>query len=195
VSSLCPVERAGHPGTRLALVGHQCVANSYRRNVAPTRSAAICWGWIQVMLNDTIPAFRFNRPRTPSPLTLSPHRPASSQASNGPAAAKPASKPGKSDRTSAGAGSRDAVAADAERFLHQVRGSASQPLDSAGWLQRAGLNIRKASDAQHIEAIALAYATYIRISTSPLKSAIMAELEISSGRKRSRTTVVSPFEF
>ncbi|MCJ2053788.1 hypothetical protein MKL01_29470 [Methylobacterium sp. J-070] len=50
------------------------------------------------------------------------------------------------------------------------------------------MNIRKASDAQHLEAIALAYATYIRISASPLQAAIMAELEILSGRKRSRTT-------
>jgi hypothetical protein len=83
------------------------------------------------------------------------------------------------------AGNREAVAADAERFLHQVRGPGSQPLDSAGWLQRAGLNIRKASDAQHLEAIALAYATYIRISASPLKAALMAELETLSERKRS----------
>jgi len=80
------------------------------------------------------------------------------------------------------------VAADAERFLHQVQGAGSQPLNSAGWLQRAGLNIRKASDAQHLEAIALAYATYIQIGASPLRAAIMAELEILSGRKRSRTT-------
>ena len=80
------------------------------------------------------------------------------------------------------------MAADAEQFLHQVQGSRSQPFDSAGWLQRAGLNIRKASDAQHLEAIALAYATYIRISASPLRAAIMAELETLSGRKRSRTT-------
>ncbi|MCJ2091756.1 hypothetical protein MKK67_04430 [Methylobacterium sp. J-072] len=80
------------------------------------------------------------------------------------------------------------MAADAERFLHQIRGAGSQPLDSAGWLQRAGLNIRKASDAQHLEAIALAYATYIRISRSPLRAAMMAELETLSGRKRSRTT-------
>jgi hypothetical protein len=43
-------------------------------------------------------------------------------------------------------------------------------------VQRAGLNIRKASDAQHLEAIALAYATYIRISTSPLNVAIMRSL-------------------
>ncbi|MCJ2049446.1 hypothetical protein [Methylobacterium sp. J-070] len=50
------------------------------------------------------------------------------------------------------------------------------------------MNIRKASDAQHLEAIALAYATYIRISASLLRAAIMAELEILSGRKRSRTT-------
>ncbi|MCJ2100015.1 hypothetical protein [Methylobacterium sp. E-046] len=107
------------------------------------------------------------------------------KAPNRPTAAKPA----ESDRTGAEVGSRDAVAADAERFLHQVRGTGSQPLDSAGWLQRAGLNIRKASDAQHLEAIALAYATYIRISASPLKSAIMVELETLSGRKRSRTTL------
>ncbi len=80
------------------------------------------------------------------------------------------------------------MAADAERFLNQVKGAGSQPLDSAGWLQRTGLNIRKASDAQHLEAIALAYATYIRIGTSPLRLAIMAELETLSGRKRSRAT-------
>ena len=80
------------------------------------------------------------------------------------------------------------MAADAERFLHQVQGAGSQPLNSAGWLQRAGLNIRKASDAQHLEAIAVAYATYIRISANPLRTAIMAELETLSGRKRSRTT-------
>ena len=80
------------------------------------------------------------------------------------------------------------MAADAEKFLHQVKGAGSQPLDSAAWLQRAGLNIRKASDAQHVESIALAYATYIRISASPLRAAIMAELETLSGRKRSRTT-------
>ncbi|WP_342110520.1 hypothetical protein [Methylobacterium sp. SI9] len=51
------------------------------------------------------------------------------------------------------------------------------------------MNIRKASDAQHLEAIALAYATYVQVSASPLKSAIMAELETLSGRKRSRTTL------
>ncbi|WP_267358695.1 MULTISPECIES: hypothetical protein [unclassified Methylobacterium] len=83
------------------------------------------------------------------------------------------------------------MAADAERFLHQVRGAGSQRHDSAGWLQQAGLNIRKASDAQHLEAIALAYATFIRISTSPLHAAIMAEVETLSGRKRSRTTCTS----
>jgi hypothetical protein len=55
-------------------------------------------------------------------------------------------------------------------------------------LQRAGLNSRKASDAQHLEAIALACATDIQISTSPLHAAIMAELETRSGRKPSRTT-------
>lgn len=90
--------------------------------------------------------------------------------------------------SSAGAGSRDAVAADAERFLQQVNGAGSQPLGTAGWLQRTGLNIRKASDAQHLEAIALAYATYIRISGRPMHLAIMAELETLSGRKRTRTT-------
>jgi hypothetical protein len=81
------------------------------------------------------------------------------------------------------------VAADAERFLHQSRGAGSWPLDGAGWLQRAGLNIRKASDAQHLEAIALAYATYVQVSASPLRDTIMAELETVSGRKRSRTTL------
>ncbi|KNY19705.1 hypothetical protein [Methylobacterium sp. ARG-1] len=80
------------------------------------------------------------------------------------------------------------MAADAERFLHQAKGAGSQPLGSTGWLQRAGLSIRKASDAQHLEAIALAYATYVRISASPLRAALMAELETLSGRKRSRTT-------
>jgi hypothetical protein len=80
------------------------------------------------------------------------------------------------------------VAADAVRFLHRIQGAGSQPLDSAGWLQRAGLNSRKASDAQHLEAIALACATDIQISTSPLHAAIMAELETRSGRKPSRTT-------
>lgn len=140
------------------------------------------------MLNDTVPTFRFNRPRTPSHSTLPPRRHDLLKASNGPAAAKPTIEPGKSDRTGAGAGSREAVVADAERFLHQAKGAGSQPLDSAGWLQRAGLNIRKASDAQHLEAIALAYATYIRIGSSPLRTAIMAELETLSGRKRSRTT-------
>ncbi|MCJ2070971.1 hypothetical protein MKK75_19625 [Methylobacterium sp. J-030] len=136
------------------------------------------------MLNDTVPTFRFNRPRTPSPSNSLPRRPEPIKAPDLSTAAKPA----ESGRASAGAGSRDAVAADAERFVHKVRGSDSQPLDSAGWLQRAGLNIRKASDAQHLEAIALAYATYIRISASPLQTAIMAELETLSGRKRSRTT-------
>ncbi|MCJ2063324.1 hypothetical protein MKK63_11450 [Methylobacterium sp. J-088] len=80
------------------------------------------------------------------------------------------------------------MVADTERFLHQVNGPGSRSPESAGWSQRTGLNIRKASDAQHLEAIALAYATYIWISTDPLKSAIMAELETLSGRKRSRTT-------
>lgn len=140
------------------------------------------------MLNDTVPTFRFNRPRTPSPLNLLPRRP-TPKAHEGLAAAKPASEPTESGRTRTEAGSRDAVAADAERFLHQVRGPGSQPIDSAGWLQRAGLNIRKASDAQHLEAIALAYATYVRISASPLRAAIMAELETLSERKRSRTTL------
>ncbi|QGY00843.1 hypothetical protein MMSR116_02175 [Methylobacterium mesophilicum SR1.6/6] len=110
------------------------------------------------------------------------------KASNGPTSAKSATEPAESSRVSSEAGSRDAVAADAERFLHQVNGAGSQPLDSAAWLKRAGLNIRKASDAQHLEAIALAYATYIRISASPLQATIMAELEALSGRKRSRTT-------
>ncbi|MCJ2126998.1 hypothetical protein [Methylobacterium sp. J-077] len=140
------------------------------------------------MLNDTVPAFRFNRPRPPSPSTEPPRRNEPAKATNGSMASKLASKPAASLRTNAEAGSRDAVAADAERFLHQAKGAASQPLGSAGWLQRAGLNIRKASDAQHLEAIALAYATYVRISNSPLKSAIMAELETLSGRKRSRIT-------
>jgi hypothetical protein len=119
---------------------------------------------------------------------LLPRRPTPRKAHDEPATAKPATAPVESIRAGAGAGSSDAVAADAERFLHQVQGAGSQPLDSAGWLQRAGLNIRKASDAQHLEAIALAYATYIRISASPLRAAIMAELETLSGRKRSRTT-------
>ncbi|MCJ2069596.1 hypothetical protein MKK75_12485 [Methylobacterium sp. J-030] len=136
------------------------------------------------MFNDTVSAFRFNRPRTPSSANQPLHRHEPVKA----LARTTTAKPVESGRVSAEAGSRDAVAADAERFLHQVRGAGSQPLDSAGWLQRAGLNIRKASDEQHLEAIALAYATYIRISASPLKSAIMAELETLSGRKRSRTT-------
>ena len=140
------------------------------------------------MFNDTVPTFRFNRPRAPSNPTLPPRRHDLEKASNDPGAAKPASEPGKSDQPGGEAGSRDAVAADAERFLHQAKGDGSQPLGSAGWLQRAGLNIRKASDAQHLEAIALAYATYIRINASPLRVAIMAELESLSGRKRSRTT-------
>ena len=140
------------------------------------------------MLNDTVPAFRFNRPRPPSPSTQRPRRSEPVKATNESMAAKPTSKPAASLRTNAEAGSRDAVAADAESFLHQAKGNGSQPLSSAGWLQRAGLNIRKASDAQHVEAIALAYATYIRISTSPLHAATMAELEILSGRKRLRTT-------
>ena len=140
------------------------------------------------MLNDTVPTFRFNRPRPPSPSTQPPRRNEPVKATNGSLAAKPASKPAASLRTNAEAGSRDAVAADAESFLHQAKGNGSQPLGSAGWLQRAGLNIRKASDAQHVEAIALAYATYIRISASPLRTALMAELETLSGRKRSRTT-------
>ncbi len=140
------------------------------------------------MFKDTVPAFRFNRPRPPSPSNLLPRRPTPRKAHDEPATAKPATAPVESIRAGAGAGSSDAVAADAERFLHQVQGAGSQPLDSAGWLQRAGLNIRKASDAQHLEAIALAYATYIRISASPLRAAIMAELETLSGRKRSRTT-------
>ena len=136
------------------------------------------------MLNDTVPAFRFNRLRAPSPSYLLPRRPEPVKA----IARTTTAKPVESGRVSAEAGGRDAVAADAERFLHQLRGTGSQPLDSAGWLQRAGLNIRKASDAQHLEAIALAYATFIRISASPLRAAIMAELETLSGRKRSRTT-------
>ncbi|WP_144426367.1 hypothetical protein [Methylobacterium sp. ARG-1] len=140
------------------------------------------------MLNDTVPAFRFNRPRPPSPSTEPTRRNEPVKATNGSMASKPASKPAASLRTNAEGGSRDAVAADAERFLHQAKGNGSQPLGSADWLQRAGLNIRKASDAQHLEAIALAYATYVRISTSPLHVAIMAELETLSGRKRSRTT-------
>ncbi|MDN3571313.1 hypothetical protein [Methylobacterium longum] len=50
------------------------------------------------------------------------------------------------------------------------------------------MNIRKASDAQHLEAIALAYATYVKVGASPLRDAIVDELETLSGRKRSRTT-------
>ena len=188
MSSLCPVERAGQPWTKLALVGHQHVANSYQRGVALTRRAAVCSEWIKAMLNDTVPAFRFNRPRPPSPATQPLHRHEPLRAHTEPNAAKPASEPAASDRISAEAESRDAVTADAERFLHQAKGAGSQPLGSSGWLQRTGLNIRKASDAQHLEAIALAYATYIRISGSPMHLAIMAELETLSGRKRSRTT-------
>ncbi|MCJ2016472.1 hypothetical protein MKK84_03370 [Methylobacterium sp. E-065] len=101
------------------------------------------------MLNDTVPTFRFNRPRPPSPSTQHLRRPEPVKAPDRPTVAKPAGGPAESGRTSAQAGSRDAVAADAERFLHQIQGVGSQPLDSAGWLQRAGLNIRKASDAQH----------------------------------------------
>lgn len=85
-------------------------------------------------------------------------------------------------------GDRHTIEADAERLLRQAPGGSTQPVGSSGWLQRAGLNIRRASDAQHLEAIALAYATYIRISASPLRTAIIAELETLSGRKRSRTT-------
>ena len=140
------------------------------------------------MLSDTVPIFRFNRPRLLSPSIQSPRRSTLPKAHDGPPTAKPGIEPARSGRSIVERGNRDAVAADAERFLHQVRGTGSQPLDSAGWLQRAGLNIRKASDAQHLEAIALAYATFIRISASPLRAAIMAELETLSGRKRSRTT-------
>ncbi|MDP4006611.1 hypothetical protein [Methylobacterium sp. NEAU K] len=140
------------------------------------------------MLNDTVPAFRFNRPRSPSFSTLPPRRHEPAKAPDGQNAAQLATKIAEAGRTGAEAGSRDAVVADAERFLHHAKRAGTQPLGSAGWLQRTGLNIRKASDAQHLEAIALAYATYIRISTSPLRTAIMAELETLSGRKRSRTT-------
>ena len=93
-----------------------------------------------------------------------------------------------SGRIGTEAGSCEAVAADAERFLHQIKGVGAQPLDSAAWLQRAGLNIRQSSDAQHLEAIALTYATYNRINAIPLRAALMAELETLSGRRRSRTT-------
>lgn len=137
------------------------------------------------MLNDTVPTFRFNRLRTPSPSNSLPRRPEPIKASDLSTAAKPA----ESRRTDGETGSRDAVAADAERFLHHVRGAGSRSLDGAGWLQRAGLNIRKASDAQHLQAIALAYATYVQVSASPLRGAIMVELESVSGRKRSRTTL------
>ncbi|MCJ2087626.1 hypothetical protein MKK88_16785 [Methylobacterium sp. E-005] len=136
------------------------------------------------MPNDTVPTFRFNRPRPHFLASQHLRRPEPVKVPDRPTAAKPA----ESGRTGAEVGSRDAVATDAERFLHQVNGAGSQPLDGAGWLQRAGLNIRKASDAQHLEAIALAYATYIRINASPFRGAIMAELETLSGRKRSRTT-------
>ena len=101
---------------------------------------------------------------------------------------KPEAKPGERDEPPVQTGDGDTIAADAERFLHRAKGDSSRPLGSAGWLQRAGLNIRRASDAQHLEAIALAYATYIRIGRSPLQAAIVAELETLSGRKRTRTT-------
>lgn len=140
------------------------------------------------MFNDTVPTFRFNRPYPTSPSNRPPRRNEPAKAPYGQNAAKLATKIAEAGRTGAEAGSRDVVAADAERFLHQAKGAGSQPLDSAGWLQRAGLNIRKASDAQHLEAIAVAYATYVRIIASPLRAAIMAELETLSGRKRSRVT-------
>lgn len=140
------------------------------------------------MFNDRVPSFRFNRPHPPSPLSRPARRNEPAKAPDGQNADKLATKVAEAGRSGSQASSRDAVAADAERFLHQAKAGVSQPLGSSGWLQRAGLNIRKASDAQHLEAVALAYATYIRISTSPLKSAIMAELETLSGRKRSRIT-------
>ncbi|MGU3479082.1 hypothetical protein [Methylobacterium sp. D48H] len=140
------------------------------------------------MFNDTVPTFRFNRPRPPSPSTRPPRRNEPAKAPDGQNSAQLATKVAEADRTGAQASSRDAVAADAERFLHHAKSAGSQPLGSAGWLQRAGLNIRKASDVQHLEAIALAYATYIRINASPLHAAIMTELETLSGRKRSRMT-------
>ena len=139
------------------------------------------------MLNDTVPAFRFNRLSPHAPFQP-PRRRASPKAPDGPTAAKAGSGSAESGSVSAEAGGRDAVAAEAERFLHQVNGVGSQPLDGAVWLQRAGLNIRKASDAQDLEVIALAHATYVQVSASPLRGAIMAELETLSGCKRSRTT-------
>ena len=140
------------------------------------------------MPNDVVPTFRFNRPRTPSFSAPSPRPHQASNPWAEPRASKPEAKSPPASRLPAQTTGRDAVALDADLFLQNALGGTSQPVGSSGWLQRAGLNIRKASDAQHLEAIALAYATYVRISASPMKSAVMAELETLSGRKRSRTT-------
>ena len=140
------------------------------------------------MQHDAVPALRFNRRRTPSTPVPSPRPRHPVIPRDEPRAANPGAKSADLNEPPAQPGDGDTIAADAERFLHRSKGNSSRPLGSAGWLQRAGLNIRRASDAQHLEAIALAYATNIRIGRSPLKAAIVAELETLSGRKRTRTT-------
>jgi hypothetical protein len=110
------------------------------------------------------------------------------KAADRPTAAKPGGGTAEVKQASAATESREAVAADTELFLHQVDGAGSRPLGRARWLQRTGLNICKASDAQHVEAITLAQAANIRISGKLLRATIMAEVETLSGRKDSRTT-------
>lgn len=101
------------------------------------------------MLNDAAPTFRFNRPRTVSALTLPQRRIQLVEAPDQPTAAQPA----ESGRTGAETGSCDGLAADAERFLHQVRRDGSQRLDSAGsW---AGL-LEKRTGSYRPNSVALA---------------------------------------
>ena len=138
-------------------------------------------------MQDTPSIFRLNR--TPGPAPGIPiHSRNWAQPRDKPSFAKPCADTPKPTKDGPTGADRSVVEADAERFLHHAKGASSQPIGSADWLKRTGLNIRRASDAQHLEAIALAYATYVRINASPLKAAIVSELEAMSGRKRSRTT-------
>lgn len=82
----------------------------------------------------------------------------------------------------------DSLETDAERFLSRTCHGSPAELGARGWLRRAGLNVRRASDAQHLEAIALAYAAHLQVIASPERETIMAELASAAGTKRRRTT-------
>lgn len=137
------------------------------------------------MSADAPPIFPLNRSRKAvfgsSPGVVRPRRDRQDHPNKGqPPAPSPAP-------VAARATSSSALMADAETFLSR-NGHESTLRPGHQGLQRAGLNVRKASDAQHLEAIACAYACYIQIIASPMHASIMAELEAASGRKRSKAT-------